>query len=306
MERMGASRSAQLQFVRRWRLAPAAHAGRYAMRASKHVWLPATTITHTMRRIVLVLLFTVCSHWAWSQSTIAYTDGPAFQIPDEFVPATIDLDHDRSPDFSLFSSIPICTMDVPTSGCSSSFYVTALGSNALLVQTNYAAVLSAGDWVGPDTSTNGVWWGGGNVTLLTWWWSPRYGTSGYSGPLATLVEGYLGVRFSSADGMHYGWVHVRQTVVINWAYETRPDVPIRAGARPVPVPLASPEAVRPGYLRLKAATEIGKAYQVQVRGDLNAFPWTNLNFVIPATTTNMMVDLPMTAAAQFFRVVEAD
>jgi hypothetical protein len=39
---------------------------------------------------------------------------------------------------------------------------------------------------------------------------------------------------------------------------------------------------------------------------LNAFPWTNLNFVIPATTTNMMVDLPMTAAAQFFRVVEAD
>ena len=279
---------------------------RYAMRASKHVSQPATTITHTMKRIVLVLLFTVCSHWAWSQSTIAYTDGPAFQIPSEFVPATIDLDHDRSPDFSLISSIPICTMDVPTSGCSSSFYVTALGTNALLIQTNYAAVLSAGDWVGPDTSTNGVWWGGGNVTLLTWWWSQRYGTSGSTGPLATLVEGYLGVRFSSADGMHYGWVHVRQTVVINWAYETRPGVPIRAGARPVPVPLASPEAVRPGYLRLKAATEIGKAYQVQVRGDLNAFPWTNLNFVIPATTTNMMVDLPMTAAAQFFRVVEAD
>src|ERR1019366_5395004 len=69
------------------------------------------------------------------------------------------------------------------------------------------------------------------VTFLTWWWSPRYGTSGSTGPLATLVEGYLGVRFSSADGMHYGWVHVRQTVVINWAYETRPGVPIRAGAR---------------------------------------------------------------------------
>ena len=116
----------------------------------------------------------------------------------------------------------------------------------------------------------------------------------------------MGVRFSSVDGMHYGWVHVRQTVVINWAYETRLGVPIRTGASLVSVPLASAEAVRPGYLRLKAATEIGKAYQVQVREDLNAFPWKNLNFVIPATTTNMMVDLPMTAATQFFRVLEAD
>lgn len=50
---------------------------------------------HIMKRIVLILLFTVCSHSAWSQSTIAYTEGPAFQIPGEFVPATIDLDHDR-------------------------------------------------------------------------------------------------------------------------------------------------------------------------------------------------------------------
>jgi hypothetical protein len=259
-----------------------------------------------MKRIVLVLLFTVGSHWAWSQSTIAYTDGPAFQIPGEFVPATIDLDHDRSPDFSLISTMPICTMDVPASFCSLAFYVTALSTNALLIQTNYAAVLPAGDWVGPDTSTNDVWWGGGNVTLLTWWWSPRYGTFGSTGPLATLGEGYLGVRFSGADGMHYGWVHVRETLVMDWAYETRPGVPIRAGARPVLVPLASPQVARPGYLRVKAGTEIGKAYQVQVKGHLDAFPWSNLSFVIPATSTNMMVDLPMTAPAQFFRVVEAD
>lgn len=259
-----------------------------------------------MKRIVLVLLFTVGSHWARSQSTIAYTADPAFQIPGEFVPATIDLDRDGSPDFSLISSSPICTMDVPTSFCSFSFYVTALGTNALLIQTNYAAVLSAGDWVGPYTSTNDVWWGGGNVTLLTWWWSQRNGTSGSTGPLATLGEGYLGVRFSGAGGMYYGWVHVRGTVVMYWAYETRPGVPIRAGAKPVCVPLASPQVVRPGYVRLRAATEIGKAYQVQVKGHLDAFPWSNLSFVIPAATTNMMVDLPMTVSAQFFRVVEAD
>jgi hypothetical protein len=259
-----------------------------------------------MKRIVLVLLFTVGSHWARSQSTIAYTAGPAFQIPGEFVRATIDLDRDGSPDFSLISSFPICTTDVPTSFCSLSFYVTALGTNALLIQTNYAAVLSAGDWVGPDTSTNDVWWGGGNVTLLTWWSSPRDGTAGSRGPLATLGEGYLGVRFSGAGGMYYGWVHVRETVVMDWAYETRPGVPIRAGAKPVCVPLASPQVVRPGYLRLRAATEPGMAYQVQAKEDLNAFLWTNLSFVIPAVTTNIMVDLPLADPAQFFRVVEAD
>ncbi|MDH7504275.1 MAG: hypothetical protein QHJ82_16380 [Verrucomicrobiota bacterium] len=259
-----------------------------------------------MKRILLVLFFTSWAHWTQAKSTIAYTAGPAFQIPGEFIPATIDLDRDGSPDFSFISGFPLCTMDVPCSMCIWNFYVTALSTNAILIQTNYAAVLIAGDWIGPDAATNDVWWGSGNVTLLTWWWSERFGTSGSRGPLATLGEGYLGVRFISRDGMHYGWIHVRETVVMDWAYETRPGVPIRAGAKPMPVPLASPLVVRPGYLRLNAATEIGKSYQVQVKDHLDVFPWTNLPFVIPATATTTMVELPMTAPVQFLRVVEAD
>lgn len=265
-----------------------------------------TEKAHTMKRILSALLVTVGSHWAWSQSAIAYTDGPAFQIPVGFIPATIDLDRDGSPELSFIGSIPICTADIPSSMCTWSSYVTALSTNVLLIQTNYTAALFAGDWVGPDTPTNDIWWGGGNVTLLTWWWSERFGTSGSRGQLATLGEGYMGVRFSRAAGIHYGWVRVRQTLVVDWAYETRSGVPIRAGAKPVPVPLASPLVVRPGYLRLNAATEIGKAYQVQVKGHLDAWPWTNLPFVIPATTANTMLDLPMSGTAQFFRVVEAD
>ena len=77
-------------------------------------------------------------------------------------------------------------------------------------------------------------------------------------------------------------------------------------AKPVPVPLALPTVARPGYLRLNWPSEIGKAYQVQVKGRLEAFAWTNLSFVTPATTTNTMLDLPMSGAAQFMRVVEAD
>lgn len=49
--------------------------------------------------------------------------------------------------------------------------------------------------------------------------------------------GYLGVRFQSANGLHYGWVRVRlprpdlyeTPSVVDWAYETRPNTPLRAG-----------------------------------------------------------------------------
>jgi len=280
-------------------LARAADGQRYALRASK--------LAHAMKRIVLIVLFALGSYVARSQSTIDYTAGPAFPIP-EGSPATIDLDRDGSPDFSFTATMPACLSD--GSFCSYSDFVRPLGANELLIQNAYAVALSAGDRIGPDSPTNAFWSSGGNVAIVTWWWIPNDGTSGTNGPLATLGEGYLGVRFSGTGGVRYGWVRVRDRFVVDWAYETRLGVPIAAGAKPVPaplaVPLASPQVVRPGYLRLKAATEAGKAYQVQTKGDLSASLWTNLSFVIPAATTNILVDLPITSAAQYFRVVEAD
>jgi hypothetical protein len=68
--------------------------------------------------------------------------------------------------------------------------------------------------------------------------------SGWSGPLGELGVGYLGVRFQAADGLHYGWIRVRlpgsnlgaggfpfelTPVAVDWAYETKPNKPIRAG-----------------------------------------------------------------------------
>jgi hypothetical protein len=132
---------------------------------------------------------------------------------------------------------------------------------------------------------------------------------------------FMGIQFQIGSEWHYGWVRLRGGTVgvyggilylappawiLDWAYETRPDTPILTGAKPVPVLLASPGIIRHGYLRLQWPSEIGKAYQVQAKARLDAFTWTNLNFAIPASATNTMVDLPMTGAAQFFRVVEAD
>jgi len=125
-------------------------------------------------------------------------------------------------------------------------------------------------------------------------------------------RGYMGVEFQRGGARHYGWMLLQVSDysafcgIDSWAYETRPNTPIKAGARPVMVGFAVPVVARPGYLRLSWLSEIGKAYQVQAKASLDAFGWTNLNFAVPATTTNTLLDLPMTGAAQFFRVVEAD
>lgn len=141
-------------------------------------------------------------------------------------------------------------------------------------------------------------------------WQPRRSHQGLSwGP------------FPRRDGLHYGWIQVRlpgtetgpegfpiefAPVVVDWAYETRPNTAIIAGRKPVVAPQTAPTIVRPGQLRLHWRVEPGKAYQVQMKESLHAVLWTNLDFVVVATTTNAAVDVPMGGAAKFFRVVEAD
>jgi hypothetical protein len=131
--------------------------------------------------------------------------------------------------------------------------------------------------------------------------------------LFTCQNAYMGVQFHIDGQPHYGWVRVDCSLggvngglVTEYAYETRPGVPIKAGAKPVVVPMFAPRVARDGYLRLKWPTDVGKAYQVQTKTRMDALRWTNLGFVIPATSTETMVDLPMEAAAEFFRVIEAD
>jgi hypothetical protein len=84
--------------------------------------------------------------------------------------------------------------------------------------------------------------------------------TGWSGGVGEVGIGYLGVRFHAADGLHYGWIRVRlprggllvqpltensspvpvsdqpvpvslelMPVVVDWAYESRTNTPIRAG-----------------------------------------------------------------------------
>jgi hypothetical protein len=75
---------------------------------------------------------------------------------------------------------------------------------------------------------------------------------------------------------------------------------------PVPVPLAPPIVARPGFLRLRWASEIEVAYRIQAKNAFENRYWTNLEFVVTATATNMVIDVPLSGDSRFFRVVKAD
>lgn len=180
-----------------------------------------------------------------------------------------------------------------------------------------AVAVNYGQEIGPDAQ--GYLWQG-RTDLLGGSFGPSLmgcADFGCTGFFVGVESAYVGLRFQQEGKTYYGWVRVGAPFsgpagglsggwLYDYAYETRPNTPIKAGAKPAPVPLASPQVVRPGYLRLMWLSAIGKAYQVQAKAQLESFAWTNLSFAIPATSTNSMVDLPLSGQAQFFRVVEAD
>jgi hypothetical protein len=163
-----------------------------------------------------------------AQDTIIYHNGPT--VPFDFL--SVDLDQDGTADVR-FETFSFCTTDIPISGCTTTFQVTALGTNAILSQAFHrATMVPFGAWIGSMAPDDSAWTEpGGTVLAATYSWSQRYQTSDFSGPLADAGVGYLGVQFAAADGLHYGWIRLcaSPVSVIDWAYEARPHRPIRAG-----------------------------------------------------------------------------
>ena len=258
------------------------------------------------------------------QSTIAYSNGPAFQLPGMNGYAKgIDLNGDGTLDCTFSAGEMYCTDDIPISGCTQPYYVSATGTNALLWHGGQVCVMSAASVIGSGVSANTVWGNPGQGDLLTIYISsPRDGTSTWTAPLQTLTNGYLGLRFYAADGLHYGWIHARlpdlsigtngfpaeffSPVIVDWAYETRVNTAIVAGATIVTALQAAPQVVRAGYLRLNWQAETGKTYQIQSTANLLPPSWTNLDISIVATGTNALTDIPIASGAEFYRIVETN
>jgi hypothetical protein len=174
--------------------------------------------------------------------------------------------------------------------------------------------LSGGALIGPDTGTNYTWIGHdpvlGGLVLAT---ERDSGTIGspilFTGPFAGITAAYIGLQFYSDNQVYYGWVRVGAPATINggwiydYAYQTQPNTPILAGAVPL-APLATPQIVRPGNLRLNWQSQTNMAYQVQFKEQLDSLFWTNLDLTIIATATNTSADVPMVGTARFYRVVQ--
>jgi hypothetical protein len=117
-------------------------------------------------------------------------------------------------------------------------------------------------------------------------------TAGWGGPVTPPGRAFLGVRFYSTDGLHYGWIQAQlpapitltngigtldgPPVILDWAYETRPNASILAGAVPVPVPIAAPQIVQTKAIRLAWQSQTNLAYQIQYKDQLDAPLWANL------------------------------
>lgn len=207
-----------------------------------------------------------------AQGGINYVNGPSFPIPGGwgFGSGDLDLDNDGIVDFNFWSSGMLCTMDIPTSGCGWPFYVRTSGTNEVLTVGSDASQRSLGERIGAQTPSEATWTvpGGFYGAGISYWWYSLQGRevggqilhSGWSGGVGDAGVGYLGVRFYSSDGLHYGWIRARlpqsgfffqplsessslrpatseptslplelTPIVVDWAYETRPSAPIRAG-----------------------------------------------------------------------------
>jgi hypothetical protein len=124
-------------------------------------------------------------------------------------------------------------------------------------------------------------------------------------------DAYAGVKFYAGGQRYYGWIHIRHEVlesaltVVDWAYSTQPNAPILAGAIGE-VTMEPPKVRRPGYLRLQWPSTEGFTYQIQVKNSMADSGWTSLDFLLPGTGTNTLVDVRIGASERYYRVLKLE
>jgi len=268
-----------------------------------------------------------------AQSTISYFNGPSFGFASDYEAGSpFDLDQNGVTDFT-FSSGPFLTTGDPNSGVGS-YTIASLNGNSILCAGWHVAVVAPGALIDANPSSNNAWTNIQGATLDTFGFNGEQvfftsagmvtnpPTTGWSGPATPPGGAFLGLRFYAADGLHYGWVHAQlpapltvtngigtldgPPTILDWAFETRPDTAIVAGARPVAIPLAAPRVIQPGTMWIGWESQTNVAYQIQFKDSLDAILWTNLGLPISATATISNTNIPITGSSRFFRVVLAD
>jgi hypothetical protein len=111
-----------------------------------------------------------------------------------------------------------------------------LGNNSVIVDGgNLVAAINQGESISP--SPPAYYWL--NATAVLGGQAVFDGEYFYAGNFSRR-DAFIGLRFQYGGATHYGWMEVNNDPniasgqVLGWAYETRPDTPILAGAVPEP------------------------------------------------------------------------
>jgi hypothetical protein len=170
-----------------------------------------------------------------------------------------------------------------------------------VIGCNPSAIQSGDQWFNVATSPINYSEIGDEVTI-----DNQIATSSYFVGLATA---YIGFELVQNGATNYGWMEVGNPYplvagqIVEWAYATTPNTPIVAGAGLL-APLAAPQIVRPGNLRLNWQSQVGQPYQVQFKNQVDAPCWSNLDLTIIASATNALADVPIVGTARFYRVIQ--
>ena len=226
-----------------------------------------------------------------------------------FDEALIDLDADGAPDvsfggwaFSTFGGVELISggtiptiwpptiwpPTIPPSSGTLSYGLGMAGQNEVLRDNRRnALILPSGGGIA-DFVPPGTFWAGDSAGLV----SRGLGTNSmWVGPLAEVTNGYVGVRIYKDNDFYYGWIHLRLgPSILGWAMESRPQVPIIAGARGVggEVVLTPPTLV--ANLAVVNVSGLSRS-NIILSSSQDLFHWTPLitnsvpfNFVYPVST----------------------
>ena len=193
-----------------------------------------TARTPGLRFALAVLAVAVCPvNWrASAQGTIVHVVPPQ-PIPYSDYPFSqdIDLNGDSTPDFNL------------STWNGRDIDLTPLNNNAIISVPEPppdigALIYAFGPGAPISSSLDPVlaWWGSDGNAPPTIVSASNIGSIGY---FQGNTDAYVGIRLDVEGSLHYGWIHIQNFganwgQISDWAYETRPDTQILAGAVPEP------------------------------------------------------------------------
>ena len=206
-----------------------------------------------MKLIIALLLILATSPRIYGQGIVYFSYGAGIRVgfPESLAPVAellMDLNGDGVNDFRFVGENPLAgglylepqnrngVLGYPADRFSSAYLVRRLLAGNDISSTTSPGLLYVGFNPQPLSSITGP-------SLL---YNLTHGGDGggeFARANSMQTEGYVGVQFFAADGLHYGWIRVRggnynDGRILDYAYNTVPGQGIAAGAVPEPGTLA--------------------------------------------------------------------